>query len=56
MTDRWEYRVVHMHRFLNIEETASIFELDLNKLGQDGWEMIAMSDGYVFLKRRRSWD
>jgi len=35
---RWEYRVVHMHRFLNIEETASIFELDLNKLGQDGWE------------------
>ena len=66
----WEYRMeclaAHGHDRLAEGTFKYIFEVDierqLNKLGEDGWEVVSISDGliqgleatgYTLLKRRR---
>lgn len=45
-TQRWEYLA------RNLKKVAGMaLENDFNKHGQDGWEFVAVADGYAIFKR-----
>ncbi len=53
---KYEYKVVTFATALAMntkqyEKTAQEFEVQLNELGTDGWELIQRKDGFFFFKR-----
>lgn len=45
--DKWEYRARNLKKVPGIA-----LENDFNKLGAEGWEFVAVADGYAIFKRR----
>ena len=41
--DQWEYKVVTFDRFLKRRYTMEEFTLELNQLGDEGWELASSS-------------
>lgn len=53
---KYEYKVLTIATSLamstrQFEKTAQEFELELNKLGAEGWEFIQRTDGFFFFKK-----
>lgn len=53
---KYEYKVVTFATAVAMntkqyEKTAQEFEVQLNELGADGWELIQRKDGFFFFKR-----
>lgn len=53
---KFEYKVVSIATSIVIgtkgyEKAASEFENQLNKLGEEGWELVQRVDGFFFFKR-----
>lgn len=53
---KFEYKVVSIATSITIgtkgyEKAASEFENQLNKLGEEGWELVQRVDGFFFFKR-----
>lgn len=53
---KFEYKVVSIATSIAIgmkgyEKAASEFENQLNKLGEEGWELVQRTDGFFFFKR-----
>ena len=53
---KFEYKVIAIPTSMALgtkgyEKIAAEFELELNKLGLEGWELIQRIDGLFFLKR-----
>ena len=53
---KFEYKVVPIATSIAIstkgyEKVASEFENQLNKLGEEGWELVQRTDGFFFFKR-----
>lgn len=45
---KWEYKA------RNLKKVAGpMIETDFNRLGDDGWEFVAVADGYAIFKRPR---
>lgn len=42
---KWEYLVVHPVPFMDEDETTAY------ELGQRGWELVAVDNGYAYFKR-----
>lgn len=54
--NKFEYKVIPIATNMAIstkgyEKVASEFEMQLNKLGAEGWELIQRVDGFFFFKR-----
>jgi len=52
----FEYKVISIPVSISIgtkgyERTASEFEIQLNKLGAEGWDLVQHTDGFFFFKR-----
>jgi hypothetical protein len=45
--ERWEYKARNLKKVPGIS-----LEGDFNKFGADGWEFVAVADGYAIFKRR----
>ncbi|MCP4439988.1 MAG: DUF4177 domain-containing protein [Aureispira sp.] len=41
--DQWEYHIVTFPKFLHRKYTEEQFLLELNKLGEEGWELASSS-------------
>lgn len=59
MMKQWEYKVVTIATNAVLtakqyEKAAQEFEMQLNKLGADGWEMVQRADGFFFFKREKN--
>ncbi len=55
---KFEYKVITTPTEMTIttkqyEKTALEFEKELNKLGEEGWELIQRIDGFFFFKREK---
>ncbi|WP_314723540.1 DUF4177 domain-containing protein [Enterocloster bolteae] len=53
---KYEYKVLTIATALALntkqyEKTAQEFEVQLNELGANGWELVQRMDGYFFFKR-----
>ena len=53
---KFEYKVVTIATSIAIgtkgyEKVASEFENQLNRLGEEGWELVQRTDGFFFFKR-----
>ena len=53
---KFEYKVVPIATSIAIgmkgyEKVASEFENQLNRLGEEGWELVQRTDGFFFFKR-----
>jgi hypothetical protein len=44
----WEYLARNMKKVV-----GPMIEHDFNKIGAEGWEFVAVADGYAIFKRRR---
>lgn len=56
---RFEYKVIPIvtslaMRTKRFEKIAQEFEVSLNQLGPEGWELVQRIDGYFFSKRELS--
>ena len=54
--NKFEYKVIPIATNMAIstkgyEKVASEFEVQLNKLGAEGWELVQRVDGFFFFKR-----
>ena len=47
---QWEYKKVFVG---SLKEDTMISEKELNKLGDQGWELAATYDGYFYFKREK---
>ena len=59
MMKQWEYKVVTIATNAVLttrqyEKAAQEFEMQLNELGADGWEMVQRADGFFFFKREKN--
>ncbi len=55
-TKKYEYKVITIATALAMntkqyEKTAQEFELQLNQLGAEGWDLVQRMDGFFFFKR-----
>lgn len=55
---KFEYKVITIPTEMTIttkqyEKTALEVEKELNKLGEEGWELIQRIDGFFFFKREK---
>lgn len=55
---KFEYKVITIPTEMTIttkqyEKTDLEFEKELNKLGEEGWELIQRIDGFFFFKREK---
>lgn len=53
---KFEYKVLTIPTSISLstkgyEKVASEFEVQLNKLGEEGWELVQRVDGLFFFKR-----
>ncbi len=53
---KYEYKVITIATALAVstkqyEKIAQEFEIQLNELGADGWELVQRTDGFFFFKR-----
>lgn len=53
---KFEYKVISFPASIPLdakgyERVATEFEIHLNKLGAEGWELVQHADGFFFLKR-----
>ncbi len=53
---KFEYKVLIIPTSISLgpkgyEKVASEFEVQLNKLGEEGWELVQREDGLFFFKR-----
>ncbi len=53
---KYEYKVITIATHMPMttrqyEKTAQEFEVELNKLGAEGWELVNRMDGFFFFKR-----
>lgn len=53
---KFEYKVIPIATSISLgtkgyEKIALEFETQLNKLGEDGWELVQRTDGLFFFKR-----
>ena len=53
---KFEYKVISIPTSIPLgakgyEKIASEFETNLNKLGEEGWELVQRTDGFFFFKR-----
>ena len=56
---KFEYKVVSIPTSIPLgakgdEKIAFEFETQLNKLGEEGWELVQRADGFFFFKREIS--
>ena len=51
--DKWEYITVNINRIKWEDKDFLSRSPELSKLGEQGWEIIAVSGGYIFLKRKK---
>ncbi len=54
---KWEYKYIHLDSKLSDKKTLSIINEELNKLGDEGWELvnfavIAIDARYAFVFKR----
>lgn len=54
---KWEYKYIHLDPKLSDKKTLSIINEELNKLGDDGWELVnfavpAIDARYAFVFKR----
>lgn len=50
----WEYKVLAINEFLADTDGRTIGSTAiLNEYGLQGWELVAVYDGYAYLKRER---
>jgi hypothetical protein len=40
---KWEYKVIHANRSRDLDKLEEV----LNKLGDDGWELVAIEAGHI---------
>lgn len=55
-TKKFEYKVISIATSISLgttgyEKLAMEFETQLNKLGEEGWELVQRVDGLFFFKR-----
>ena len=55
---KFEYKVITIPTEMTIttkqyEKTGLEFEKELNRLGEEGWELIQRIDGFFFFKREK---
>lgn len=53
---KFEYKVISIPTSMlfgtkGYEKIATEFETNLNKLGEEGWELVQRMDGFFFFKR-----
>ena len=58
MNDKWEYKVLHIQSHKSGFTRLELIELELNRMGQEGWEAIfrtfypsTASDVYEFKRK-----
>lgn len=53
---KFEYKVISLPTSIPLgtkgyEKIATEYEMNLNKLGEEGWELVQRMDGFFFFKR-----
>jgi hypothetical protein len=54
---KWEYRVLVLSGIkvgFGVQQTAGITEKELNKLGDEGWELVGVGAQAYYFKRRKA--
>lgn len=56
---KWEYKVITIATNAALttkqyERAAQEFEIQLNALGAEGWELVQRMDGFFFFKREKA--
>ena len=54
--EKFEYKVISLPTSIPLgtkgdEKIATEYEMNLNKLGEEGWELVQRMDGFFFFKR-----
>ena len=48
---KWEYRILYTPDIKEIEHGMKVRELEINQMGEAGWDLVAATDYTIYFKR-----